>query len=192
MRRIILVAAVALVWFQASASAASITASAVLSSAPDGSNFDYTLKLTNSASSGSGIGTFWSAWVPGEDFLAASPVATNPTGWTSMITHFPDVSTNGFAIQWTTGSDSSAANVAPGASLVFKFTSSDTPAELAGNSIFYPNTPVSTFFVYPGAPFSDAGHQFVASSVPEPATIVLVLSTLPLAALARKLRRRVR
>jgi hypothetical protein len=186
MKRMILLTAAALILMQSFANAANITPSASLTWVPDGPNFDYTISLHNSSSSDASIGTFWFAWVPGSDFLATSPLSvTDPTGWTSMITHFPNVPTNGFAIQWTTGSDSSAANVAPGASLNFKFTSSDTPGALAGDSIFDPGTPVTTSFVYPGAPFSDNGHQFIVS-VPEPASVVLMLVGVPLAILATR------
>ena len=67
---------------------ANITASGVISSKPDGSNFDYTIELTNSSSSTASIGTFWYAWVPGEDFLATNPISvTSPTGWSGLITH---------------------------------------------------------------------------------------------------------
>jgi hypothetical protein len=41
---------------------ANITASAVISAQPDGANFDYTITLTNSSASTSGVGTFWYAW----------------------------------------------------------------------------------------------------------------------------------
>jgi hypothetical protein len=180
MQRAILFSFLSLAYMQSFATAANITPSGVISATPDGANFDYTITLHNSSSSDASIGTFWFAWVPGEDFLATSPLSvTNPTGWTSQITHFPNVPDNGFAIQWTTGSDSSPDNVAPGASLTFMFTSSDTPAQIGADSIFYPGTPVRTSFVYPGAPFSDQGHEFLVSSVPEPATGVLMLIAVP-------------
>jgi hypothetical protein len=68
-----------------------INASATISAAPAGSNFNYTLALNNWSTSKSGIGTFWHAWVPGEDFVAASPISvTPPSGWTDTITHAGD------------------------------------------------------------------------------------------------------
>jgi len=180
MKRLILLSAMAVAWVQPAAHAALITPSATLSWTPDGSNFDYSITLTNSSSSDSSIGTFWFAWVPGKDFLATAPISVGvPAGWAEQVTHFPDVPTNGFAIQWTTGSTSSSANIAPGASLVFTFTSADTPAEISGDSVFFPGTPVETSFVYPGAPFSDAGHPFVVASVPEPSSIALWLIAAP-------------
>jgi hypothetical protein len=158
----------------APAHAAEISASATMTWEADGANYDYTITLNNSASSDASIGTFWFAWLPGKDFLETSPLsAESPSGWGAMITHFPNVPTNGFAIQWTTGAADSPDNVAIGGSKVFKFTSADTPSEIAGESVFFPGTPVSLSVVYPGAPFSDAGHNLVVQVVPEPASVVL-------------------
>ena len=62
----------------------------------------------------------------------------------------------------------------PGALLAFGFNEAATPATSAGNSPFYPGTPIGTSFVYSGAPFSDAGDKFVvASVVPEPSSLAL-------------------
>jgi hypothetical protein len=171
------------------ASADNIIPSGVLSWTPDGADFDYTITLKNSSSSTNSIGTFWFAWVPGADFLATSPLSvTNPTGWHDTITHFPNSPTNGYAIQWVSSSPSD--NVAIGGSLTFKFTSADTPAQISGDSVFYPGTPVETSFVYSGAPFSDAGFQFAVSSVPEPSTLALgviaLLSSLAYSRFGRK------
>jgi hypothetical protein len=47
--------------------------------------------------------------------------------------------------------------------------SADSPASINGNSVDYPGTPVDTATVYPGAPFSDAGHEFVVTPVSAPA-----------------------
>lgn len=158
----------------ATVTAANISAGATMTWAADGPNFDYTITLHNSAASDASIGTFWYAWIPGEDFLPTSPISiSSPAGWTAIVTHFPNVPTNGFAIQWTTGAVNSPNNVAIGGSAVFKFTSADTPAQLAGESPFFPGTPVGMSFVYPGAPFSDGGHSFVVQSVPEPSSAVL-------------------
>jgi len=190
LRASLALAAACIVLAAAPASAANITASATLTSAPNGSNFDYTITLNNSSTSDASIGTFWYAWVPGKDFLATSPTAiVSPTGWTALVTHVPNVPTNGFAIQWTTGAAVSPNNVAIGGSKVFKFTSADTPAQIAGESIFYAGTPVGLSVVYPGAPFSDAGHNLVAQSVPEPSSAALgalgLISALGLAARRR-------
>jgi hypothetical protein len=148
---------------------ATINASATISSVADGSDFKYTVTLQNSNSSNSGIGTFWYAWVPGEDFLATSPISVSPpAGWTDNITHSTS-SPDGYAIQFL--ASSSGNDVQPGSSMTFSFVSADAPSAVNGNSADHPGTPVDTSFVYPGAPFSDAGHQFVAtptSSSPTP------------------------
>jgi hypothetical protein len=139
---------------------ANITPSATINSAPSGSDYNYTITLNNSSSSTSGIGTFWYAWIPGEDFLATKPISiTPPSGWSDTITH--GGSTDGYAIQYT--ANSSTDYVQPGHSLSFLFKSADTPKEVNGNSNFYPGTPVGTSFVYPMEPFSDSGHEFVVA-----------------------------
>jgi Bacterial Ig-like domain (group 2) len=141
---------------------ATINASATISSVADGANFKYAITLDNSSTSNSGIGTFWYSWVPGEDFMATSPVSVSPpAGWTDNITH--GGSSDGYAIQFL--ADSSVYAVGPGSSLTFSFVSADAPAATSGNSVDYAGTPVGTAIVYPGAPFSDAGHQFVVTPV---------------------------
>jgi hypothetical protein len=133
-------------------------ASAQISSTPmAGGIFHYTVTLNNTGTAGdSPIGTFWFGWVPGEDFMAVKPTGiVTPTGWEANITNAG--TSDGFAIQWV--ASKSTAAVAPGASLSFSFNSTATPAEMDGNSIFYPSTRVETAFVYSGAPFSDAGFE---------------------------------
>jgi hypothetical protein len=149
---------------------ANISPAAVISSRPDGPNFDYTITLTNLSSSSASIGTFWYAWVPDNDFLATRPLSvTPPAGWSDQITH--SGATDGYAILFT--SNGASSNVPVGGSLTFHFTSADRPASVNGNSPFFPGTPVGTSFVYPEAPFSDAGHQFMvmdaSSASPTPA-----------------------
>jgi hypothetical protein len=141
---------------------ANITASAVITEAPSGADFNYTITLTNSGSSTSPIGTFWYAWnLPNVNYLATSPVSvTPPSGWSDQITNAGP--TDGFGIEYF--ANSSASYLAPGASLTFKFTSADPPSSIAGNSPFYPGVPVNTSFVYPQGAFSDAGHEFVVAT----------------------------
>jgi hypothetical protein len=156
---------------------ANITASGVIGSTPDGANVDYSVALSNSGSSGAAVGTFWFAWIarPYEDFLATRPIAvTPPAGWTDSITHLGP--SDGYGILFT--ASSSADYVQPGSSLVFRFTSADTPASVDGNSTYYPGTPVATSVVYPTIAYSDGGHQFVVtpgstSSVPPPPPVTL-------------------
>ena len=120
------------------------------------------------------LGTFWFAWVPGEDFMPVSPTdIDSPASWAAHITggHAGD----GFAIQWVAGA---GAALTPGQSLSFSFDSAATPQQMAGDSTFHPGTSVSTSFVYGGAPFSDAGVEFTvepaATPVPEPSPMALL------------------
>src|SRR6516165_8870582 len=54
----------------------SITASGVISSMPAGSQFNYTIQLTNSSTSTEGIGLFWYAFAEsGQDYLATKPLS---------------------------------------------------------------------------------------------------------------------
>jgi hypothetical protein len=122
------------------------------------------------------IGTFWFGWVPGLSFMSATPTnLTSPAGWTDDLTTGP-----GTAIQWLAGSSLLSA----GGSLTgFSFESTETPAQLASfaappNQTF----PVTTSFVYSGAPFSDGGYQFVSSVVPLPDTFGLLALALAVSA----------
>ena len=144
---------------------ATITASGALSSVADGANFDYTIKLTNSASSTSGIGTFWYAWVPGQDFLTSSPISvTPPSGWTDKIMH--TAPSDGYSIQFVASIPID--DVEPGGSMNFMFTSADTPAAVNGNSVDFPGMAVGTSVVYPAGPLSDGGHEFVVTQAGTP------------------------
>lgn len=120
--------------------------------------YHYDIKVTDTGTSN--IGTFWFAWVPGEDFLPSVPNAvSNPTGWGNTLTGSEN-STDGTAIQWITSSHA----ITPGNSLSgFDFTTTDSPAVLAGMSPSHPSEPVTTTFIYSGGPFSDAGFQFVVT-----------------------------
>lgn len=147
-----------------SALSQTIGASGFINFAVNGSNFDYNITLNNIGSSN--IGTFWYSWIPGENFMGAIPTnVVAPTGWSSLITN--DGLGDGYGIQFIAGTP-----LAPGASLSgFKFTSSMTPSQLAGNSPAHPDMPVGTSFVYDGAPFSPLSQQFVVNPVPEPASM---------------------
>ena len=142
--------------------------------------YDITLNDTGSTT----IGTFWFSWVPGDGFMTVTPTAIqSPSGWTSMTTN------SGAAIQWV---DSGLLNAGASQS-GFEFDSTLTPAQLEGPSSI-PSDPVATSFVYSGAPFSDAGLQFVVtplgSSVPEPGTMGLVVLGVGVAGLVRRLSQR--
>ena len=136
-------------------------------------SWQYSLTLNDTGTTN--LGTFWFAWVPGEDFLATAPTnIADPSGWSAKTTH--DGAGDGFAIQWKAGA---GALLAPGQSLAgFMFDSDTSPAEMMGDSVFFPGTPVTTTFVYSGAPFSDAGVEFLVepavSTVPEPSSLALM------------------
>jgi len=158
----------------ASLSAGTLDVSAQISSQPDGSNFDYTIKLSNSSSSTDSLETFWFGWVPGKDFLPSNPISvTPPTGWADQVTH--GGAGDGYAIQFVT----STTPLGPGDSLNFKFTSADSPAQLAANSPFYTGFPALTSFVYQGQPFQGDSERFIVlQSVPEPATLTMGITAL--------------
>lgn len=140
------------------ASAQNETGSATLTGVQNGGLYDYTLTLDNTGTVP--IGTFWYAWIPGGFFLPSIPAtATAPSGWTA------DIFKN-YSIQFTAGSSSSY--LAGGDSLNFYFTSTDTPADLAGYSPRDPSDLVGTSYIYSAGPLSDAGYKFVVQSVPEP------------------------
>jgi hypothetical protein len=150
-------------------------ASATISSTQLGpTDWQYDLTLTDTGTTN--VGTFWFSWVPGEDFMGVAPTGVlSPASWSDNITN--GGATDGFAIQWlaTPGDE-----LTPGNSLVgFQFDSTLSPAEMAGDSPFYPSTPVLTSFVYSGAPFSDAGFQFLvrpaATAAPEPVNGALAI-----------------
>jgi hypothetical protein len=123
-----------------------------------GGEFKYTVTLENTGTTS--IGTFWYAWVPGEDFMAVVPTnIVSPAGWNEKITG--GGAGDGYAIQWKSTTDPLAA----GQSLQFSFESTVKPSLMEKDSVFYHGTPVETSFVYTGAPFSDPGYQFVVSFV---------------------------
>ncbi len=116
------------------------------------------------------LGTFWLAWVPGENFMPSNPTnIASPTSWTANITG--GGSGDGYAIQWIAGAGGAltAGNILAG----FSFESTTSPTIMAGSSSLY-GQPILTSFVYSGAPFSDGGFQFqtqVASAPPTPPTV---------------------
>ena len=100
------------------------TATAQLSGVFNAGVYDYTITLQNTSTTP--IGTFWYAWIPGEFFLPSTPASeTPPTGWTASVV-------GSYSIEYTESSPSYA--LGGGASLNFYFTSTDTPAALAGPS----------------------------------------------------------
>ncbi len=154
--------------------AASEAASATISSVElSPTSWQYSLTLNDTGTTD--LGTFWFAWVPGKDFMATAPSGiTDPAGWSAITTH--GSAADGFAIQWKAGA---GALLAPGQSLSgFTFDSAMSPQAMMGDSPFFPGTPVTTTFVYEGAPFSDAGVEFTVqaapTAVPEPSSLALM------------------
>jgi hypothetical protein len=131
----------------------------------------YTLTLTDAGTTN--VGTFWFAWIPGQDYMPTQPVnIASPASWAAVVTGGNP--NNGYAIQWVAGT---GAALTPGqSSSAFSFDSATTPQQMAGDSPFYPGTPMLTSFAYIGAPFADPGYQFVVQTapVPEPSTMVLL------------------
>lgn len=144
-----------------STSSESATAQMTLTSTtgtPASPVYHYDIQVTDTGTTN--IGTFWFAWVPGEDFLPSVPSAiSNPTGWGNTLTGSEN-SSDGTAIEWIATSNA----ITPGNSLGgFDFTTTDSPAVLAGMAPSHPTEVTTVSFVYAGGPFSDAGYQFVVT-----------------------------
>lgn len=157
--------------FGASVQAQTPSGKATFTDTPVGPNYDYTITLDNIGTTP--IETFWFAWVPGENFMHTSPLngtVQAPSGWTGTVTH--GTTTDGYGIEFLT----STTPLAAGNSTTFQFQSADTPAELAGNSVFYSTTPVGTSTIYSGGPFASPTASFVAQPVPEPSALGLLLA----------------
>ncbi len=171
-RKTILVAAGALALIgAASTSQAALSASASLGLVSTGgtpANPTYTYSISLKSNGTTTVGSFWYAWIPGQDYMHTAPISiVNPTGWHSTVTG--GGATDGFAIQWA--ANSSASYIASGSTLsTFAFTSADDLNSLAGFSTFFPTKRVGTSVVYSGGIFSDLGFTFLVNTVvPEPA-----------------------
>jgi hypothetical protein len=125
----------------------------------------------------------WFAWtnVPvNYDFLPTLPSGVVvPSGWFTSIQH-NGIPGDGYSLEMYNLGGSA---IGPGQTGTFQFTSSDTPAQLAGDAFIPPNK-VGTSFVYIGFPEADPGFQFVAQ-VPEPATLTL-LTVVAVATIVRR------
>ena len=168
-------AAVVVAWACASAPAAAAEAASATFTSTQLTPTSWQYSLTLNDTGTTDLGTFWFSWVPGEDFMPTAPSAiASATGWTAKTTHAG--ASDGYAIQWKAGA---GALLAPGQWLTgFTFDSSTSPQQMMGDSPFFPGTPVTTTFVYSGAPFSDAGVEFqvtpAVSTVPEPSSLMLM------------------
>ncbi len=146
-----------------------LSASATISAAPDGSNFDYTIQVTNTGTDN--IGTFWFAWTPPQmpteyDFLSSNPSsASGPAGWVAPAPFgFPGYSIEFYNI---TGSP-----ISTGQTDTFQFTTSDSPTALQQSTFGFKNT---TSFIYSGFPEVGATAEVSPTFVvPEPSSLILV------------------
>ena len=140
---------------------------ALISNTPSGDgSYNYTITLNNTGSDT--IGTFWFAWLPsGQDYLYTMPadVTTQDGTWTGFAnTGYY----SGYSIEYYT----LASGLAPGDSYTFGFNSTDSPAAIAGDSVYYPGTPVGTSYLS-DTTFA-AGFQFQVLPVPEPSPAALI------------------
>lgn len=132
--------------------------------------FEYSLTLDDTGATTAG--TFWFAWVPGDNFMPVAPTnITSPTGWVETVT--TGGPSGGDAIQWK--ASTTASDLAAGATLSgFSFESTLTLAQLEAASSGHPGDPVDTAFIYSGIPFSDSGYQLTANvAAPEPGVTTL-------------------
>jgi len=163
---------------------AQTNADAFITYTQNNSVFTYDITLHNTGTTN--IGTLWYAWKPGENYLPIAPSSTSsPNGWTLTQTTSPGFGT---ALRWTVPA---AQELTPGATLSgFTFTTTTTPGELAGLSIFGNHPPVGTTFVYEhafaGLNGSGGFATILVNPVPEPAS----LAALGLGALCLIRRRR--
>ncbi|MFZ1085073.1 MAG: PEP-CTERM sorting domain-containing protein [Terracidiphilus sp.] len=143
--------------------------------------YDYSLILDNTGTTN--IETFWFAWYPQPQGLLIDPPmsVSSPSGWVGTTP-------GDMTVQWTTSSNPLAPEIQLSG---FSFESTETPTQMQSD-FPGPNEgpPVSLFTVYAGAPYS--GSPYVAQAIfegqtptatPEPATWILMLSGLSLAAI---------
>ncbi len=146
-------------------------------------SYKYSLTLNDTGTTP--IGTFWFGWFPSYDLLNPAPTAfTAPAGWTGI--NAPD--TFGVAsAQFTTTTSA----LQPGHSLSgFSFTTSETPASIAGTSDFF-GEPVGLSYVYIGAPETDPGYALTPTTVvPEPNSLMTMLLGVPAVLLMKRRGRR--
>lgn len=139
-----------------------IHASGFINWTPNGGLYDYDISLFNDGTTP--IDVLWYSWIPGHDFMAAVPTnVLAPAGWTGSVQG--GLPGDGYSVEYTTASPLAAGSSLNG----FRFTSSNTPAQLSGNSSFFPFLPIGTSFIYQGPAELSPGYQFEMNPVPEPA-----------------------
>lgn len=161
---------------RASATSVPVAAGTITEATSSAGMYQYDLKLVNAGiSGGAAIGSFWFAWLPGEDFLTSNPISqTAPTGWTAT----PQLISGGggASIQFT--ANSTGDYLQSGQSLSgFSFTTPDAPSNVFGQSVPFPNTLTTTSVAYHAGLFSDSGAQFVFTPVPEPGPLALITTS---------------
>ncbi len=132
--------------------------------------FGYDVTVLNSPSSTLSLKTFWLSWLPGEgNFLPTQPSNVEaPAGWTYTVTN--EGSSDGYGIRFVTTSTP----LSPGASVDFRFVSSDSPSALKANTPYYTAIPALSSVVYSGIQYGTRT-ELVVSYVPEPSVTVLGL-----------------
>jgi hypothetical protein len=179
-------AAVLLVMFACSSARATISASATIASEtplPSG-GYEYSVSLTNSASSTSSASTFWFGWVAylgfyPYDFLPSKPTVTSPAGWTGSAQEDGFGVPNGaWGIEWSTTTPLQPGHTATG----FVFDTADAPAVINGTSGFagYPTRESWVYQnTYIGTTNSGDNAEFTPSIAPAPEpTMIVVLPSL--------------
>ncbi|HET6250063.1 MAG TPA: Ig-like domain-containing protein [Tepidisphaeraceae bacterium] len=147
----------------------------MVSTTGSGSGTVYHYDITVNSTGTTSIGTFWFAWLPGQDFLPSAPLTeASPSGWGAAVTGTHDQS-DGSAIEWTT----TTSPIAPGDSLSgFDFTSPDSPAALAGQSPTHPIYAAMLSTIYNGMPLSSDVSEFtVAPAVTTAASTTAVTAS---------------
>lgn len=125
--------------------------------------YTYDLSLTDTGTTQ--IGTFWYAWLPGEDFLPATPVDISaPLGWDLNAVTGKGNSSDGKAIRWEATDPLEPGQTVDG----FEFSIDESPLVIFGDTPFYADTPIDTSVVYQGGPFQGGSASFVANPVPGP------------------------
>jgi len=160
-----------LVLLPVAANADGLSATATISSSPNsGGGYHYELVLNNTGTTT--IGTFWFAWVPGFNFMQASPSnVQTPANWTFNL-----FNGGGTSIQYVT---TNALLAAGGTLSGFSFDSPLTPAQMTSTTSSSQGNVVDTSFVYNAAPFSDTGEKIVPSVVTALPASPVVASVLP-------------
>jgi hypothetical protein len=136
-------------------------ASGTISSSGSGP-FTYNLSFSDAANATSPIGSVWYAWVPDVFYLPGPPISASvPAGWMANI--------SGYSIQFV--ANSAAYDIRPGESLCgFSYVANFSPAQLSAAR------GSGTSYAYSGGLHSDIGETFFVQTVPEPSTLLLLIS----------------